>query len=219
MSSDQTPVGGSQRTMADSQTVGGSNSDDVVSKKVAVYDMWLRLENPIGRVITHGQHKAKVTTKPRERLRNRRTVTVAIKYFIGGSTLTIDVAELILEPAAAVVHDLSKKHKPKQSRKRSIPSVPSVPSDQKKKKPRKKKAGAAKKISPRSTNASGYIGVRVRGQRYYAQINKGGGKKEYIGSYDTAKQAAKDYDAAAIKLGRPLSKLNFPDKAPPDNKQ
>ena len=33
--------------------------------------------------------------------------------------------------------------------------------------------------------------------------------------YDTAKQTAKAYDAAAIELGRPLSKLNFPKKVPP----
>ncbi len=33
--------------------------------------------------------------------------------------------------------------------------------------------------------------------------------------YDTAKQAAKAYDAAAIELSRPLSKLNFPKKVPP----
>jgi hypothetical protein len=38
---------------------------------------------------------------------------------------------------------------------------------------------------------------------------------KYHGTYDTAKQAAKAYDAAAIELGRPFSKLNFPKKVPP----
>jgi hypothetical protein len=33
--------------------------------------------------------------------------------------------------------------------------------------------------------------------------------------HDTAKRAAKAYDAAAIELGRPLSKLNLPKKVPP----
>ena len=35
-------------------------------------------------------------------------------------------------------------------------------------------------------------------------------KKQYLDTYDTAKQAAKAYDAAAIEAGKPLSKLNFP---------
>ena len=66
----------------------------------------------------------------------------------------------------------------------------------------------------RSTNASGYIGVFLRGKKYYAQIRVGG-KIKYPGTYDTAKQAAKSYDAAAIEAGKPLSKLNFPKKVPP----
>ena len=66
----------------------------------------------------------------------------------------------------------------------------------------------------RSSNASGYFGVTLSGKRYCARIRIDG-KKKYIGMYDTAKQAAKAYDAAAIELGRPLSKLNFPKKVPP----
>ena len=66
----------------------------------------------------------------------------------------------------------------------------------------------------RSNNASGFIGVSLNVKRYQAQIYING-KKQYLDTYDTAKQAAKAYDAAAIELGRSLSKLNFPKKVPP----
>ena len=67
----------------------------------------------------------------------------------------------------------------------------------------------------RSNSASGYIGVYLtKSKRYCAQIYING-KKQYLDTYDTAKQAAKAYDAAAIELGRPFSKLNFPKKVPP----
>ena len=41
------------------------------------------------------------------------------------------------------------------------------------------------------------------------------GKRKGLGTYDTAKQAAEAYDAAAIEAGKPLSTLNFPQKVPP----
>ena len=65
----------------------------------------------------------------------------------------------------------------------------------------------------RSNNASGFIGVYLRGKKYYAQIRVG--IQKGLGMHNTAKQAAKAYDAAAIELGKPLSKLNFPKKVPP----
>ena len=70
------------------------------------------------------------------------------------------------------------------------------------------------KRNRRSNNASGYFGVELRGKKYRARIRVGS-KIQILGTYDTAKQAAKAYDAAAIELGRPLSKLNFPKKVPP----
>ena len=66
----------------------------------------------------------------------------------------------------------------------------------------------------RSTNASGYIGVYLNGKRYQALIYKDS-KLKGLGTHNTAKQAAKEYDAAAIEAGKPLSKLNFPKKVPP----
>ena len=67
----------------------------------------------------------------------------------------------------------------------------------------------------RSTSKSGYIGVQKNygGDKYSAKIRING-KEKCIGSYDTAIQAAKAYDKEAIKLGRPLSTLNYPKKAP-----
>ena len=68
----------------------------------------------------------------------------------------------------------------------------------------------------RSKSKSGYIGVTKNtcGDKYTAQI-KINGKYKYLGSsYNTAKQAAKAYDKEAIRLRKPLSSLNFPERAP-----
>ena len=71
------------------------------------------------------------------------------------------------------------------------------------------------KRGKRSKNKTGYIGVaKAPSGKYQAEISIGNGKQKYIGSYDTAKQAAKAYDKEAIKLRRPFSTLNYPKKAP-----
>jgi len=69
------------------------------------------------------------------------------------------------------------------------------------------------KRKKRSNNKSGYIGVEQRGNKYRSKI-KIDGKYKNLGSYDTAKQAAKAYDKEAVKLRVPFSKLNYPKKAP-----
>ena len=68
----------------------------------------------------------------------------------------------------------------------------------------------------RSTNASVFFGVTLTtvSKRYQVTIIWDG-KMKGLGTYDTAKQAVKAYDAAAIELGTPLSKLNFPKKVSP----
>ena len=68
--------------------------------------------------------------------------------------------------------------------------------------------------SIRTNSATGYVGVYLNGKGYRARIRVDG-KQENFGTYDTAKQAAKAFDDAAIELGIPVSKLNFPKKVPP----
>ena len=55
--------------------------------------------------------------------------------------------------------------------------------------------------------------MRKHSGKYQARIRIDG-KLKSLGTYNTAKQAAKAYDKEAIKLRRPFSKLNYPKKAP-----
>jgi len=66
----------------------------------------------------------------------------------------------------------------------------------------------------RSKSKSGYIGVFKELSGKYRVSMYIDGKTKNLGSYDTAKQAAKAHDKEAINLRRPLSKLNYPKKAP-----
>jgi len=73
----------------------------------------------------------------------------------------------------------------------------------------------SKRKKRRSKSKSGYFGVDKRTSGRYQARLRIDGKDKYLGSsYDTAKQAAKAHDKEAIKLGRPFSKLNYPNKAP-----
>ena len=63
-------------------------------------------------------------------------------------------------------------------------------------------------------NKPGCIGVKKRPSGKYRASMTINGKLKYLGSYDTAEQAAKVYDKEAIRLGRPFSSLNYPKKAP-----
>ena len=62
-----------------------------------------------------------------------------------------------------------------------------------------------------------YKGVCKNGKRFsaYIVIDR---KKQGLGTFDTAKEAAQAYDRAAIQAGRPTSKLNFLDQVPKNYK-
>ncbi|XBJ26580.1 hypothetical protein VPH35_003970 [Triticum aestivum] len=66
-------------------------------------------------------------------------------------------------------------------------------------------------MPPRRRGASGYRGVRLRPNGgYYAEIRSG-----YLwlglGTYGTAREAGRAYDAAVWRLGRPRGQMNFQD--------
>jgi hypothetical protein len=69
-----------------------------------------------------------------------------------------------------------------------------------------------RKLSSRST--TGYTGVYTRGDRYYAQMRIDQNQNQYIGTYDTKREAAIAYDRAIIEHNHSRSKLNFPDGIP-----
>ena len=66
-------------------------------------------------------------------------------------------------------------------------------------------------MPPRRRSMSGFIGVRHRPSgRWSAEITVNG-QRWYMGTFDTAELAARAFDAAAWRFGRPRSELNFPD--------
>ena len=71
-----------------------------------------------------------------------------------------------------------------------------------------------KKVQVQSFNENG-VSFSADGRRkpYISRIFTDG-KYKSLGSYGTLDEAAKAYDKEAIKLRRPISKLNFPKKAP-----
>ena len=51
----------------------------------------------------------------------------------------------------------------------------------------------------KATNSSGYKGVSLQKERWIASINKDG-KRIYVGAFDTAEEAHKAYQLAAMKI-------------------
>ncbi|XP_051205988.1 ethylene-responsive transcription factor ERF110-like [Lolium perenne] len=66
-------------------------------------------------------------------------------------------------------------------------------------------------MPPRSRPASGYHGVRARPSgRFDAEI-RSGDERIRLGTFDTAHEAARAYDAVAWRLGRSRRAMNFHD--------
>lgn len=59
--------------------------------------------------------------------------------------------------------------------------------------------------------ASGFRGVKISRDRFQAVL-KAGKDEFYLGTFDTAEEAARNYDEAARKHHGEFARLNFPDK-------
>ena len=78
------------------------------------------------------------------------------------------------------------------------------------KRKRKKEDGSKDKVK--------YKGVYKRGEKRYQAYIYIDRNRQALGTFDTAKQAARAYDCAAMEAGRPPTTLNFQDKVPMDYK-
>ncbi|XP_020170248.1 uncharacterized protein [Aegilops tauschii subsp. strangulata] len=75
-------------------------------------------------------------------------------------------------------------------------------------------------MPPRRRGGSGFHGVRVRPSgTYSASIQLRGGMRLGLGTFDTAQDGARVYDAAAWRLRRSRGDMNFTDVATPEQAQ
>ena len=65
-------------------------------------------------------------------------------------------------------------------------------------------------MPPRRRSASGYRGARARPNGSFSAEIRSDDDPVNLGSYATAVEAARAYDSAAWRLGRPRSQMNFP---------
>ncbi|XP_048527121.1 dehydration-responsive element-binding protein 2C-like [Triticum urartu] len=66
-------------------------------------------------------------------------------------------------------------------------------------------------MPPRRRGSSGYRGVRERPNGWYSAEIRSGDVRLGLGSFRSAYEAARAYDAAAWRLDRPRSQMNFRD--------
>ena len=72
-----------------------------------------------------------------------------------------------------------------------------------------------KRKSKDDVNVKKFKGVSKNGKRFRAEI-KIDSKTQYLGMFDTSKEAAEAHDLARIQAGHPTSQLNFLDQVPED---
>ena len=66
-------------------------------------------------------------------------------------------------------------------------------------------------MPPRRRSSSGFRGVRPRSNgTFYAEL-RADGFRLTLGTYDSPEEAARAFDAAAWRLGRPRREMNFPE--------
>ncbi|KAE8778448.1 AP2-containing protein [Hordeum vulgare] len=66
-------------------------------------------------------------------------------------------------------------------------------------------------MAPRRRPSFDFFGVRERPSGRFAAEITADGVRWWIGTFNSAELAARAYDAAAIRFGRPRRALNFPD--------
>ncbi|KAK1611653.1 hypothetical protein QYE76_035326 [Lolium multiflorum] len=64
-------------------------------------------------------------------------------------------------------------------------------------------------MAPRRRSNTGFIGVRLRPAGHFAAEITAGGTRVWLGTFYTKEAAARAYDVAAWRFGRPRHEMNF----------